>query len=319
MAEPQTMPGVQVQQADDFSLKSQRKYAFDSRSPSGQSPVTKSRKTPMQPNAASGNSGSDKETGSPKSKTWKGIVARQFRRIGGGPGGQQQEILPPEGASFGVPLSLCPPVSFFPSQSLGVSTKLKCKSQSLENEYVPMLVARCVEIVEAKGLGVTGIYRVPGNTAAITQLTEQVNRGFDEQTLKDPRWEDVNVVSSLLKSFIRNLPEPILPNDFYHRFIAADKLAGAKRLEKLKDVLQELPPFSYETMKTIMRHLNRVTQNSVVNLMDPRNLAIVFGPSVVRCTTGTLESDVKDMRHQCQIVEALVLHVSWCVFAIFNF
>lgn len=115
LAEPQTMPAMQSVQssAEEFSpvlsSKSQRKYNFDSRSPSGQSPVTKSRKTPLTPNAASGTSrdGSDKETGSPKSKTWKGIVARQFRRIGGT---HNQESLPPEGVSFGVPLHMCPPV-----------------------------------------------------------------------------------------------------------------------------------------------------------------------------------------------------------------
>lgn len=110
------MPAMQQVLQDDFSPvmsnKTQRKYAFDSRSPSGQSPVTKSRKTPLMPNAASGGSGgSDKETGSPKSKTWKGIVARQFRRIGGTPGTQTHEILLPEGASVGVELPLCPPVS----------------------------------------------------------------------------------------------------------------------------------------------------------------------------------------------------------------
>lgn len=297
MAEPQTMAAVQSVQssADEFSpvlsSKTQRKYGFDSRSPSGQSPVTKSRKTPQTPNAASGHSGgSDKETGSPKSKTWKGIVARQFRKIGGQPGSQTQEVLPPEGASFGVPLSLCPP--------------------SLENAYVPMIVARCIEIVEERGLSVVGIYRIPGNTAAISALTEAVNRGFDDICLKDPRWEDVNVVSSLLKSFLRNLPEPILPNDFYHMFIAADKLCGTKRIESLKGLLNELPPHSYETLKHLMQHLNRISQNCLVNLMEPRNLAIVFGPSVVRSANETLESAVKDMRHQCQIVEALVSHVS---------
>lgn len=117
MAEPQTMPAMQsVQSSEEFSPvlsnKSQRKYAFDSRSPSGQSPVTKSRKTPLTPNAASTapREASDKETGSPKSKTWKGLVARQFRRIGGT---HNHESLPPEGVSFGVPLHMCPAVSFF--------------------------------------------------------------------------------------------------------------------------------------------------------------------------------------------------------------
>lgn len=94
---------------------------------------------------------------------------------------------------------------------------------------MPLIVERCTHIVETKGLGIVGIYRIPGNTAAITALTEQVNKGLDEQTLNDPRWDDVNVVSSLLKLFIRSLPETLLPNDMYNMFIEADKESGQER------------------------------------------------------------------------------------------
>ncbi|XP_039451855.1 uncharacterized protein LOC120430783 isoform X5 [Culex pipiens pallens] len=322
-AEPQRVAALTSVQSttstDEFSpvlsAKSHRKYALGSRSPSGQSPVTKSRKTPQQSSAAvsapvpnsgghhhqssqhhssshSGKESSDKETGSPKSKTWKGIVARQFRKMQGQPGSPQNaEMLLPDGASINVPLPMCPP--------------------SDENPYVPLLLAKCTGIVESKGLSVTGIYRIPGNTAAITALTEQVNRGMDEITLRDPKWEDVNVVSSLLKLFIRNLPEPLLPNDLYNSFIAADRLSGQPRLIEIKALLARIPTYNYETLKHLMRHLYVVSMNAPVNLMDPRNLAIVFGPSVVRSANESLEAAVKDMKHQCQIVEVLVNHYTY--------
>lgn len=147
---------------------------------------------------------------SSKARTWKGLVARQFRRIQG-----QQSSSPntsidlPTVASIGVPLSQCP-----------ISEK---------NKFVPFIMARCTEIVETRGLAIVGIYRIPGNTAAISALTELVNKGFDEQTLNDPRWEDVNVVSSLLKLFLRRLPEALIPNDMYEQFIDADNQRGLKR------------------------------------------------------------------------------------------
>lgn len=172
-----------------------------------------------------------------------------------------------------------------------------------------MILTKCTNIVESKGLHVVGIYRIPGNTAAISSLTERVNRGLDEQTLKDPKWDDVNVVSSLLKCFIRSLPEPLLPNEMYNSFINADKLCGKERLIELKNLLDRLPHFYYETLRHLIRHLNCISKNCLVNLMEPRNLAIVFGPSIVRSANETLETAVKDMRHQCQIVEALVSHV----------
>ena len=46
-----------------------------------------------------------------------------------------------------------------------------------EELRVPLLVRTCCGIVEERGLEVVGVYRVPGNSAAVNQLTEQVNRG----------------------------------------------------------------------------------------------------------------------------------------------
>ena len=42
-------------------------------------------------------------------------------------------------------------------------------------ECVPLLVRTCCTMVEEKGLDIVGIYRVPGNSAAVNALTEQVS------------------------------------------------------------------------------------------------------------------------------------------------
>lgn len=68
-------------------------------------------------------------------------------------------------------------------------------------------------------------FRVPGNTAAVSSLTEAVNRGLDAAILdQDQRWSDVNVISSLLKSFFRRLPDSLLTTELYPLFIQADKI-----------------------------------------------------------------------------------------------
>ena len=46
-------------------------------------------------------------------------------------------------------------------------------------DNVPLLVRICTSIVEQKGLEIVGIYRIPGNNAAVTNLTEMVNKGAD--------------------------------------------------------------------------------------------------------------------------------------------
>lgn len=97
------------------SKTTHRKYHFGSRSPSGQSPVTKSRKAPqnllVSPSpltAISGKESSDKEISSPKQKSWKHFVANQFKKM------QPQTDSPTSNdASEGCILSQCTPVICF--------------------------------------------------------------------------------------------------------------------------------------------------------------------------------------------------------------
>ncbi|XP_070506165.1 rho GTPase-activating protein 21 isoform X2 [Chironomus tepperi] len=300
-AEPQRIAAIETMQASTLSSDDnpsplaktqQRKYHFGSRSPSGQSPVTKSRKAPQNLLVTSSSllnpSLSDKETNSPKQKsTWKHFVTNQFKKM------QPQNDSPTSNVSEGCTLSQCTP--------------------SEENFYVPLIISKCTKIVETRGMCIVGIYRIPGNTAAISNLNELINRnGMDEQTLNDPKWEDVNVVSSLLKLFIRSLSEPIVSNELYGNFIEADKKPEhSQRFQELKSLLGKLPRHNYETLKHLIAHLYKVSDNASVNLMEPRNLAIVFGPSIVRKSNDSLEMVVKDMRHQCQIVESLISHYGY--------
>ncbi|XP_011060628.1 PREDICTED: uncharacterized protein LOC105149722 isoform X5 [Acromyrmex echinatior] len=262
--------------------------SFRNRSPTGQSPVNKTRKPSNQ---------IVEPLPSPKSKTWKGRMAKQFRRMHGQAGGAPSSPtaqLPPEGATFKVPLELCPPSSF--------------------SEYVPLIVEMCTSIVEARGLEVVGIYRVPGNTAAIAQLTDSVNRGFENINLQDPRWSDVNVISSLLKSFFRQLPDSLLTAELYPMFIDADKIEDPqRRMTTIRKLLRDLPEPHFETLKFLMQHLKKIVEHSEINKMEAKNLAIVFGPTLVRASGSrdNMVTMVTDMSHQCRIVESLLNNVDW--------
>ncbi|XP_029169720.1 rho GTPase-activating protein 23 isoform X2 [Nylanderia fulva] len=262
--------------------------SFRNRSPTGQSPVNKTRKPSNQ---------TLEPLASPKSKTWKGRMAKQFRRMHGQAGGAPSSPtaqLPPEGATFKVPLELCPPSSF--------------------SECVPLIVEMCTSIVEARGLEVVGIYRVPGNTAAISQLTDSVNRGFENINFQDSRWSDVNVISSLLKSFFRQLPDSLLTAELYPMFIDADKIEDPqRRMTTIRKLLRDLPEHHFETLKYLMQHLKKIVDHSEINKMEAKNLAIVFGPTLVRASGSrdNMVTMVTDMSHQCRIVESLLNNVDW--------
>ncbi|BES96314.1 RhoGAP [Nesidiocoris tenuis] len=260
---------------------------FRNRSPTGQSPVSKTRK-PSQ---------GDVTVVAPKSKTWKVRMAKQLKKIQSGSGSPVSPTAPtsyPEGATIGVPLEHCP------------------KSNS--NIYVPYIVELCTRIVEERGLDIIGIYRVPGNTAAITSLKEAVNKGLKDALLdQDQRWSDVNVISSLLKLFFRKLPDCLLTTELYPSFIKADKIEDSQqRIICIRNLVHELPDHHHHTLRHLMMHLKLVVEHSDVNKMEARNLAIVFGPTLVRANDDNMVTMVTDMSHQCRIVESLIQHADWC-------
>merc|ERR1719427_287963 len=255
------------------SNKLRKLTSFRNRSPTGQSPASKSRKSSAE--LVPPYKEKDK-------KTWKGKMVKQLKKIGGGSHGP----LYPEGGSIGVPLDECP---------------------VCDTEFIPYLVKVCCDIVTDRGLDIVGIYRVPGNNAAVTYLTEQINKGVDNFALDDQRWQDVNVVSSLLKSFFRKLPDPLFTVEMYSLFIEASKIDLApRRMDQLRKLVRELPEIHLETLKYVTGHLCLIAEHSSINKMEVRNLAIVFGPTLVRTTDDNMVSMVTDMSQQCRIIESIL-------------
>ncbi|XP_063107519.1 rho GTPase-activating protein 23 isoform X3 [Cavia porcellus] len=181
-----------------------------------------------------------------------------------------------------------------------------------ENQHVPLIVATCCRIVEARGLESTGIYRVPGNNAVVCSLQEQLNRGLGDINPQDERWQDLNVISSLLKSFFRKLPEPLFTNDKYNDFIEANRIEDAReRMKTLRKLIRDLPGHYYETLKFLVGHLKTIADHSEQNKMEPRNLALVFGPTLVRTSEDNMTDMVTHMPDRYKIVETLIQHSDW--------
>ncbi|XP_068593639.1 rho GTPase-activating protein 21 isoform X4 [Cebidichthys violaceus] len=199
----------------------------------------------------------------------------------------------PAGVTFGVRLDDCPPAQ--------------------TNRFVPLIVEVCCKVVEERGLEYTGIYRVPGNNAAISSMQEELNsKGMTDIDVEDDKWRDLNVISSLLKSFFRKLPDPLFTNEKYGDFIEANRAEeSVERLKELKRLIQELPDHHFETLKFLCAHLKKVSDNCEKNKMEPRNLAIVFGPTLVRTSEDNMANMVNHMPDQCKIVENLIQQYDW--------
>ncbi|XP_041634482.1 rho GTPase-activating protein 23 isoform X11 [Cheilinus undulatus] len=181
----------------------------------------------------------------------------------------------------------------------------------VNNKFIPLIVEICCGLVEEMGLEYTGIYRVPGNNAMVSMLQDQLNKGVDINPTEE-KWQDLNVVSSLLKSFFRKLPEPLFTNDKYNDFIDANRMENASdRLKTMKKLIRDLPDHYYHTLKFLVSHLKTVADNSDKNKMEPRNLALVFGPTLVRTSEDNMKDMVTHMPDRYKIVETLIQHCIW--------
>ncbi|TNN84842.1 Rho GTPase-activating protein 27 [Liparis tanakae] len=150
-----------------------------------------------------------------------------------------------------------------------------------EKSTVPSFVEKCIKAVENRGLDIDGLYRVSGNLAVIQKLRFKADH--EDLDLEDGQWEDVHVITGALKLFFRELPEPLFPFSHFNDFITAIRNPDYKtKVSQMCELINSLPHANHDTMKLLFGHLRRVIQFGEDNRMTVQNVAIVFGPTLLR-------------------------------------
>ncbi|XP_055649101.1 GEM-interacting protein isoform X2 [Falco peregrinus] len=184
-------------------------------------------------------------------------------------------------------------------------------------EEVPFIVVKCTSEIEARALGVQGIYRISGSKARVEKLCQAFENGRSLVELSEHSPHDI---TGVLKHFLKELSVPVLLSQLYDDLIAlakdlqkpGEKLDGAglasDPIQSMKELLSKLPGSNYNTLRHLIAHLYRVAEKYEENKMSPNNLGIVFGPTLIRPGSG---SDVSmsclvDSGYQAQIVEFLI-------------
>ncbi|XP_023684428.1 rho GTPase-activating protein 24 isoform X1 [Paramormyrops kingsleyae] len=151
------------------------------------------------------------------------------------------------------------------------------------NKQAPMLVEKCVDFIRQRGLQEEGLFRLPGQANLVKELQDAFDCG--EKPFFDGSSTDVHTVASLLKLYLRELPEPVIPFAKYEEFLACATLLGREEesgMKELRNQVEILPQVNYNLLKYICRFLDEVQSYSDVNKMSVQNLATVFGPNILR-------------------------------------
>ncbi|KAF6102110.1 Rho GTPase activating protein 25 [Phyllostomus discolor] len=178
--------------------------------------------------------------------------------------------------------------------------------QKFGPHLVPILVEKCAEFIREHGLNEEGIFRLPGQDNLVKQLRDAFDAGerpsFDRDT-------DVHTVASLLKLYLRDLPEPVVPWSQYEGFLLCGRLMNtdeAKAQQELMKQLSILPRENYSLLSYVCRFLHEIQLNCAVNKMSVDNLATVIGVNLIR---SKVEDPAVIMRGTPQIQRVMTMMI----------
>ncbi|KAI0832078.1 hypothetical protein BC628DRAFT_1311246 [Trametes gibbosa] len=147
---------------------------------------------------------------------------------------------------------------------------------------IPLIVVKCCEAIEKYGLTTQGVYRVGGTHSKVLKLKERLDRDLHSVNLDADEWSsDISNVTSVLKLWLRELPDPLFTSQQHSEFLEAARNENERaRHIRLHERVNALPDPNYSTLKYLMGHLHKVVQHEAQNAMSVQNVAIVFGPTL---------------------------------------
>lgn len=194
------------------------------------------------------------------------------RRSGMSPG-----PAPPSAPTSPAQVSTARPVPQARTNNASMMGRSLLEQAQLEGKSVPRLVQLCLAAIEANGLADEGLYRKSGSTYQQRHIVQLFDSGasFDLQDTNE--FNDVSAITGVLKGYLRQLPEPLVPYRDLGKFVELIETPGALNVSTMRHLLDQLPMAHYCTLQRLCKHLRVVHNHSNETRMTARNLGIVFG------------------------------------------
>ncbi|XP_059805499.1 SLIT-ROBO Rho GTPase-activating protein 3-like [Hypanus sabinus] len=170
---------------------------------------------------------------------------------------------------------------------------------------IPLVVVSCIRFINLNGLHHEGIFRIPGSQTEVNDIKNAFERGDDP--LDSNNAHNIDSVAGVLKLYFRGLSKPIFPTECFNNLIACvepeDQL---DRANKIKEVVDNLDTNIVVVLRYLFAFLNHLSQFSDENMMDPYNLAVCFGPTLVTVPEG--EDPVACQAQVNEVVKTIIIH-----------
>ncbi|KAJ3342926.1 hypothetical protein HDU93_000585 [Gonapodya sp. JEL0774] len=156
-----------------------------------------------------------------------------------------------------------------------------------EGGQVPVIVQKCVEAIERRGLTEIGVYRLASALSQVHKLRNLAESDLDKMDFaaETSAPDGISAIASLLKLYFRELPDGLFPRSLYDTFIRAAKIEEPSlQQNQIHQAVNMLPDQNYLVLRYLIQHLERVQAMSHINKMTAYPLSIVWGPNLISNT-----------------------------------
>uniref|UniRef100_H3A3K0 Rho GTPase activating protein 4 n=1 Tax=Latimeria chalumnae TaxID=7897 RepID=H3A3K0_LATCH len=173
-------------------------------------------------------------------------------------------------------------------------------------QVIPLVVESCIRFINLHGLQHEGLFRVPGLQTEINDIRNAFDRGEDPLT-DMLSINAIDSVAGVLKLYFRGLEKPLIPKDHFQDFVACIQVENAlERAGQIRKVITALHQSVIIVMRYLFAFLNHVSQYSDENMMDPYNLAVCFGPTLVEIPRD--QDPVSNQAHVNEVIKTVIMY-----------
>ncbi|XP_069383863.1 SLIT-ROBO Rho GTPase-activating protein 1 isoform X5 [Paralichthys olivaceus] len=173
-------------------------------------------------------------------------------------------------------------------------------------QAIPRVVESCIRCINLYGLQHQGIFRVSGSQLEVNDIKNSFERGNDPLT-DDENNHDINSVAGVLKLYFRGLENPLFPKERFNDLLSCIRIENLyERALYIRKILLTIPRSVLIVMRYLFAFLNHLSQYSDENMMDPYNLAICFGPTLM--PTPETQDQVSCQAHVNEIIKTIIIH-----------
>ncbi|KAI0321217.1 hypothetical protein OF83DRAFT_1168648 [Amylostereum chailletii] len=179
----------------------------------------------------------------------------------------------------------------------------RLQERNYPHQKIPIILPFLADgILALGGTKSEGIFRVPGDGDLVSELKLRIDRGY--YTLEGV--DDPHVLASLLKLWLRELRDPLVPEEMYN-----DCIEYARDPEACVGVVERLPTINRRVVLFVVSFLQLFLDERVLAItkMTSANLALVMAPNLLRCNSESMAVVFTNAQYEQTFVHNLLLHL----------